>query len=81
MSLATDLKDAAAYARPLQNPDFHRHLGDLALLAIPLVDPMTAVVLGDEYRVSHPCGGGDRCPECGSEHFLLCPVRSKRGDS
>src|ERR1700733_10738388 len=24
---------------------------------------------------------GDRCPECGSEHFFLCPVRSERGDS
>jgi hypothetical protein len=33
--------------------------------------PMTPVVLRDEYRVSHPRGGGDRCPESGSEHFSL----------
>jgi AraC family transcriptional regulator len=26
-----------------------------------LADPLTAVVLSDEYRVSHPADGGDRC--------------------
>jgi len=31
-----------AYAHPLQNPDFHRHLGDLALLAIPLVSVLVS---------------------------------------
>ena len=55
---------------------FVLHRGGRTLVA----DPTTAFVLRDEYRVSHPCGGGDHCPECGSEHFFLCPVRSKRGD-
>jgi hypothetical protein len=64
MSLATALKDAVAYARPLQDPDLrrlwgtqiitmigsqltarapgHRHLDDLALLAIPLVSVLVS---------------------------------------
>jgi hypothetical protein len=64
MSLASALKDAVAYARPLQNPDLrrlwgtqtitmigaqltarapgHRHLGELALPAIPLVSVLVS---------------------------------------
>src|SRR6266545_2060451 len=45
-----------------------------------VADPMTPVVLRDEYRVSHPRGGGDRCPESGSEHFSLRLVWSWPGD-
>ena len=65
MSLATALKDAVAYARPLQDPDLrrlwgtqiitmigsqltarapgHRHLDDLASLAIPLVSVLSLI--------------------------------------
>src|ERR1700722_10776792 len=73
----------------------HRHPGDLAVPAIPLVSvrvwpafrrghiaprwttrPRSQTVLTSPEQPS-----GDRCPECGSEHFFLCPVRSERGDS